>query len=251
MPGPVVKKSTRFRDMVPRPLQGLYDYVADDPMGGLTAGVIPTQAVTSLLGLHKSVPIAKKALAEFAEDREMLQAADAYGQRIAATESRHPIPPPSRRLTTPAFAKGIVTLPNRDIRRAPQVVAARKDYNAFKTRMGVAPQSRGGTSLGAEIRSEIRRGVETPRVTSMEDLALIPSRFKGTEMPKKALLQTLNIGKRGKSMARSSMPADTVKIIRQLYADGATVPEIRKRFSNLAPEVIRAVATRMSHQFIK
>ena len=263
MPGPIVKKADTFRKAVPKPLQGLYDYFADDPMGGLSPAASVTTGPTkgllgAIRGLQRSIPKGKEVAEEMMEALQIAKEADIYGQRAALFHRVTPRnPPPPTSIKLPEFAKDYVEEATRKphyMKRAPAIEEERRKVLDYWRDTGYSNRNRGITKrptkmpLMRKIESEMRRGIETPAVRSMEDLALIAKPSGEATIPaRKPLLR--NVRKRGGP--RKSVTEAAIRAIRKAYDDGASIKDIAKEYPNLSSDKIKDVATRMVYPRIK
>lgn len=259
----VVKKSNTFRDAIPRALQGLYDFATDDPMGGLApaASVVskaPKSLVAALRGLHKAMPVGKEVADEILDVSAIEKAAEPFGERMALFARVTPsIPPPGAAVKVPEFAKHALELPDRVISRTPELRAARQAHFRFRKAIGLP--IRGGLTmpssrLGAEIRSEIRRGVVTPRVKDISDIPVVAQSAPKTEaVGKKPLIGTAGIKASPKSaaaVARGKLTENKVREIRSLAASGEALDTLAKKFGTDKGN-IRAIINRESWNWVK
>ena len=265
MPGPVVKKSTRFRDMVPRPLQGLYDYVADDPMGGLATTLTPPKGlIKALSGLHKSIPLGKEVAEEVMDVSRALREAEPMAQRAAlfsrVTPHRleHPTPThiPKYASGKLEFAPGPTALPGpTTYTRRPQALTdqymaqrAFEESAGLRLRAPANPMSGGRASKA--MKQEMTRGVETPRVQQVEDVMHMAKRAPATETTTQKTLLRSTTQTRKASLGRGKLKEAQVQAIRALIDEGKSTTEVAQKFK-LSPITVQEIAKRQSWVWVK
>lgn len=260
MPGPVVKKSTRFREAVPKPLQSLYDFATDDPTGGLSPSATvlagPSQGVLAAIkSLQRVLPKGKVWAEELLDDLNIERSADTVGQQAAiASRVTSRTPPPAKEIRLPAFAEGQLYAPRRPTTRDPIVAKAREDYNTFKQAAGLPSNPvKASSRMGALLRSEMRRGIDTPRVQQAEDLTYAAKRAPVEDAGKqKPLLRNTSstTQTRKASLARGKLNETQVRAIRALTDEGKGFVEVAKKFK-VSPATVFGIAKRQSWVWVK
>lgn len=262
--GPVVKKSTTFREAVPRPLQGLYDYFADDPLGGLApmgvAVKAPVSVVGALKGLYKSIPVGKAVAEEAAEMSQAMQAVEPFAQRMAASSRVTPHRLGHReQLRVPAFAKemlefapGSTPYPSRPQPLVEKYITQR----TFEEGAGLSPVwARRAGPFGSEVNREMRLGIESPKVTSATELPWIAKTASpATATTKKPLLGKHAQHAQVSAKVRSRFSDDDIRTIRREFDEKGFSEDLVRdvaRRRGASPSTIKDIVRRMSHIHVK
>jgi len=270
MPGPVIKKSTTFREAVPRPLHGLYDFFADDPLGGLSpvpltaAAKAPASLVGALRGLHKSIPLGKEAAEEAVELSKAAQSVEPFAQRLAASSRVTPSRLGHReQLQVPKFAEGILEFgpgPTPYPSRPQPLVEKFLAQRTFEEGAGLSPFTRKSTSplgeksrLGATISRELKLGIKTPATRGVSELPEVAGAAREASSGAKPLIGRWTSGKRS-AIGKGKLSEGVVRAIRKEAAGGKLSPE---RIQDLAKEhgvsdtVISSAAQGLSYTWVK
>jgi len=252
MPRPVVKRSEVFRQAIPGPLRGLYDYLVDDPLGGLSptpvaiaAGKSLPPAVRTFINMLRRGPSSRPILEEAAASRVTPRLA--YGPtRLYLPEGLELAPGISEWLPMPARLRELHAQQRAfDVARRRQTpMGVPNPYNPYVT------TSRRSV-LGSDVTREIKLGIETPAVKRVEDLPVAAAAgMKPARQAKYRSLSQVVRGGRGVSK-RAKLTDEQVRNIRKMASEGYSIPEISERYPDISKHGLGEIVQRMSYQWVK